>query len=322
LSLTGGCNIEDISQLLKENPEIHMSIGKRQVGIDEFVKLMSTPVQHASVCVTGVSRVDHISRVTSDRVWVNDYNNIILTDTTGITIHRVTDLAQWYIGGLHTVNSFGELIYIDNKLNINKLSLENKTLTSVLWVTSEWLPRCVYCSPTTGDLIVGIWETVTETGIVITYSNTGQQTLTIQHDNNGQTLYCQPMYITENTNDDIIVADYSEHKAGAVVVTDCKGRHRFSYTGPPLGSPLYPLGICTDALSHILVCDLNSDTVHMIDKDGHFLSLLLTKQHGIYRPYSLNYDERTHLLWVGSHETNKVCVYRYRLRRYSLTGKY
>ncbi|XP_056003816.1 uncharacterized protein LOC125667347 isoform X2 [Ostrea edulis] len=312
LSLTEGFNMEDVSQLLRGIPEIQMTTGKRQVGIDECVKLMSTPVLHTSVCVTGVSHVYHIFRVMSDRVWVSDYN-LILTDTTGDTIHCVTDVTSWYRGGVHTVNSSGELIYIDSDYNINKLSVDNHTVTTQIEYTSPWKPECVYCSPSTGDLMVGMWNY--KTGKVTRYNSSGQHILTIQHDNKRQTLYSDPYYITENKNGDIIVTDLSRC---AVVVTERGGRHRFSYTGPPSGSSLYPRGICTDALSHILVCDDNTHTVQMIDKDGHFLSLLLTRQHGINLPYSLNYDDKTHLLWVGSRD-NTVSVYRYLQRRYSLT---
>jgi hypothetical protein len=315
LSLTEGCNMEDVSQLLRGIPEIQMSTGKRQIGIEECVKLMSTPVQHASVCVTGVNDVWHISRVTSNRVWVNSYHNLILTDTTGVTIHRVTGIPSlWYIG-LHTVNSCGELIYIDSKCNINKLSTDNTTVTTLLEYTSPWIPRCVYCSPTTGQLMVAMYNR--GTGKVILYSDQLHPVQTVQHDNTGHSLYRLPGYITENKNGDIIVSDYYH----GVVVTERGGRHRFSYTGPPSGSRLNPRGICTDALSHILVCDVRTHTVQMIDKDGHFLSLLLTQQHGIYRPNSMNYDDKTHLLWVKSYN-NTVCVYRYIQRRYSVTGKY
>ncbi|XP_056006941.1 uncharacterized protein LOC130050720 [Ostrea edulis] len=295
-----------------------MTTGKRQVGIDECVKLMSTPVLHTSVCVTGVSDVLHISRVKSDRVWVSDdEDNFILTDTTGDTIHRVTDIITLYVGGgLHTVNSSGELIYIDSELDINKLSTDNHTITRLLQCTSPWYPRCVYCSLSTGDLMVGMWNT--DTGKVTRYNSSGQHILTIQHDNTGHTMYSRPRYITENNNGDIIVSEWITINRGAVVGTERGGRHRFSYTGPPSGSSLDPRGICTDALSHILVCDVKTDTVQIIDKDGHFLSLLLT-QHGINKPFSLNYDDKTHLLWVGSLTTNTVSVYRYLQRRYSLT---
>ncbi|XP_056003897.1 uncharacterized protein LOC125682758 [Ostrea edulis] len=315
LSLTEGFNMEDVSQLLRGIPEIQMTTGKRQVGIDECVKLMSTPVLHTSVCVTGVSGVGHISRVMSDRVWISEYNNLILTDTTGDTIHRVTDIITLYTG-VHTVNSSGELIYIDSDDNINKLSVNNHTVTTQIECTYPWIPLCVYCSPSTGDLMVGMCNDDTGTGKVTRYNSSGQHILTIQHDNKRQTLYSEPFYITENTNGDIIVSDGLRD---AVVVTERGGRHRFSYTGPPSGSSLNPYGICTDALSHILVCDLNTDTVQMIDKDGHFLSLLLTPQHGINTPRGLNYDDKTHLLWVGSQYTNTVSVYRYLQRRYSLT---
>ncbi|XP_056007514.1 uncharacterized protein LOC130050808 [Ostrea edulis] len=307
------------SQLLSVITEIQMTTRKRQVGIDECVKVTSTPVLHTSVCVTGVSRVLHISCVISDRVWVSNYNNIILTDTTGDVIHRVTNITLG-ITGKHTVNNSGELIYIDSVRNINKLSTDNQTVTTLLQRPSLCYPVCVYCSPSTGDLMVGVRITDTKTGKVTRYNSSGQHILTIEHDNAGHTLYNGPRYITENKNGDIIVSDWiNVNRGGAVVVTERGGRHRFSYTGPPSGSSLAPLGICTDALSNILVCDNKTHTVQMIDKDGHFLSLLLTRQHGINYPYSLNYDDKTHLLWVGSLYSNTVSVYRYLQRRYSLT---
>ncbi|XP_052695526.1 uncharacterized protein LOC128173892 [Crassostrea angulata] len=80
-----------------------------------------------------------------------------------------------------------------------------------------------------------------------------------------------------------------------------------------------PLGICTDALSHILVCDFKTSTVQMLNKDGQFLSHLLTKSQEIGLPHSLSYDVNTHRLWVGSENNNKVCVYRYITRQDALT---
>ncbi|XP_056008488.1 uncharacterized protein LOC125660935 [Ostrea edulis] len=313
-SLTEEFNMEDVSQLLRGIQEIQIITGKRQVGIDQCLKLTSTPVLHTSVCVTGVSHVDHISRVMSDRVWVSDRINLILSDKTGDTIRRVTGITI-LDKGLHTVNSSGDLIYIDIELNIKELFRKNNTVTTLLRSTSQWTPVSVYCSPCTGDLMIGIFNIDTKTGKVTRYNSSGQHILTIQHDNTGHILYSEPQYITENKNGDIIVSDFGR----AVVVTERGGRHRFSYRGPSSGSPFYPRGICTDAMSHILVCDNKTHTVQMIDKDGQFLSLLLTQQHGINTPRSLNYDDKTHLLWVGSGDNNTVSVYRYIQRSHSLT---
>eukprot|EP00105_Crassostrea_gigas_P042755 XP_019926903.1 PREDICTED: tripartite motif-containing protein 3 isoform X2 [Crassostrea gigas] len=156
-------------------------------------------------------------------------------------------------------------------------------------------------------------------GKVTRYNQSGQLTQTIQYNNTGRGLYRGLRYITENNNGDVVVSDFV---SGAVVVTERGGRHRFTYTGHPSGSRLWPYGICTDALSHILVCDVITHTVQMINKDGQFLSHLLTKSQEMGGPWGLSYDVNTHRLWVGSEYNKKVCVFRYITRQDALTDKH
>eukprot|EP00105_Crassostrea_gigas_P003271 XP_011416072.2 PREDICTED: uncharacterized protein LOC105320016 [Crassostrea gigas] len=279
--------------------------GNQQQGNECLLKLMSPPEFLHSLTVTGISCPVHISRVTSDRVWVSDIN-IILTNTTGVPLHRLNDFCGSY--GLHTVNSESELIYIDRNYNINKLSKDMNTTTTFLKRTdTTWEPQCVFWSPPTGDLLVGMYRKEPVTGKVTRYNQSGQLTQTIQYDNTGLEMYSVPQYITENNNGNVLVSD-----SGAIVVTERGGRHRFTYTGHPTGSGLDPRGICTDALSHILVCDCRTNTVQILDKDGQFLSHLLKESENV-DPYSLCYDVNSHRLWVGSGswDNNKVCVYRY-----------
>ncbi|XP_062590361.1 uncharacterized protein LOC134251966, partial [Saccostrea cucullata] len=273
-------------------------------------------VLQESVRVSGVSECSYITHVSSDRVWISDTKgNLILTNTRGDILDRVTDLYK-YIGGVHTVTRDSGVIYEDSHHNLIKLSTD-KVKTKVIPITSPWYPYCVYSSPSTGDLLVGMDNTDTRTSQVNRYSDTGEHIQTIQHDNTGQRLYSRPLYITENRNGDVIVSDIWH----GVVVTDRRGRHRFSYTGPPSGSRLDPQGICTDALSHILVCDVNTGTVHIIDQDSLFLSQIETKQHWIDKPWSLSYDCETQLLWVGSYYNNTVNIYRLIVEGDNLTDK-
>ncbi|XP_052693196.1 uncharacterized protein LOC128171447 [Crassostrea angulata] len=319
LSMTESLNKEDVMESLSAIQITER--GNRRVGNQCLLKLTSGAEFHQSLTVTGVYCCDHISCVTSDRVWVSGINNLMLTDTTGVPLHRVEDSCS-YISGLHTVNSESELIYIDWNSNINKLSKDMKTTTTFIERTdSTWEPRCVYWSPSTGDLLVGMYNSDTKTGKVTRYNQSGQLTQTIQNDNTGRGLYRSPNYITENNNGDVVVSDIIDFVSGTVVVTERGGRHRFSYTGHPSGSRLWPCGICTDALSHILVCDGRTKTVQMINKDGQFLSHLLTKSQEMGVPWSLSYDVNTHRLWVG-YNNNKVCVYRYITRQDALTDKH
>ncbi|XP_065937673.1 uncharacterized protein [Magallana gigas] len=316
LSMTESLNKEDVMESLSAIQITER--GNRRVGNQCLLKLTSGAELHQSLTVTGVDRCEHISCVTSDRVWVSDWrNNLMLTDTTGVPLHRVEDSCRGV--GIHTVNSESELIYIDrNYININKLSKDMKTTTTFIERTgSTWRPRCVYWSPSTGDLLVTMYNYRTETGKVTRYNQSGQLTQTIQHHNTGPGLYSIPNYITENNNGDVVVSVLY-----AVVVTERGGRHRFSYTGHPSGSRLQPRGICTDALSHILVCDGITDTVQILNKDGQFMSHLLTESQEMRLPYSLGYDVNTHRLWVGSRWNNKVCVYRYITRQDALTDEH
>nr|XP_022287940.1 uncharacterized protein LOC111100403 isoform X4 [Crassostrea virginica] len=312
--------IKMLVNLMKEIRLVPSGIPRR-AGVEDLLTLLSSPVVQKSLSVTGVKKCNHISCVTPDRVWVSDWDNLILTDTaTGKQLHSVEDSLD--LGsGIHTVNSEGELIYIDKEHNIIKLCNDMKTTTTLIKHTdTTWEPWCVYCSPSSGDLLVGMCRRDTNTGKVMRYDNTGKYKQTKPHDDNTpHTLYVLPIYITENNNGDVLVSDWSR---AAVVVTSGEGVHRFSYTGPPSGSRLQPVGICTDVMSHILVIDDNTDTVQMLDRDGQFLSYVLTRQTpGMdYTPWSLSYDVTTNAVWVGSDDNNTMSVCQYINRHLHLTG--
>ncbi|XP_078341293.1 uncharacterized protein LOC144617772 isoform X1 [Crassostrea virginica] len=294
----------------------------RRAGVEDLLTLLSSPVVQKSLSVTGVKYCSHISCVTPDRVWVSDGNNIILTDTaTGKQLHSVEHSFNSY-SGKHTVNCEGELIYIDKERNIIKLCNDMETTTTLIKHTNTtWIPLCVYCSPSSGDLLVGMYRLATPTGKVMRYDNTGKHKQTIpHHDNTPHTLYKNPLFITENNNGDVLVSDFDRE---AVVVTSGEGVHRFSYTGPPSGSRLRPGGICTDVMSHILVSDLITRTVQMLDRDGQFLSYVLTRQTlGMdYTPWSLSYDVTTHAVYVGSFNNNTMSVCRHINRHLHLTDE-
>lgn len=310
LSMTDSLNkkavVGALSQIkIKENC-------KRCVGDDRLLTLMYRPQIHNYFSVNNAKVCHHISRVSSDRVWVSDSLNRVLTDNTGKSLHKLEVPFAGVQRGLNTVNRDSEMIFIDTRnekyhddIVIKKLSKEMKGTT--IFIDSKLLtgsPRCVFCSPSSGDLLIGVYQKV------IRYDQTGKLTQIIQNDTNGIALFDEPRYLTENKNGDIVVSDSS-----SVVVTENGGKYRFSYKGYPSGSVLMPRGICTDALLHILLCDERTKSVQILDKDGQFLSYLLSRPSGIFEPYSLSYDYNTHRLWVGSFIVNKLCVYNYLMRK-------
>lgn len=255
----------------------------------------------------------HISCVTSDQAWVSDNkSNTILTNTTGNTLNYLNDIKSGF--GVHTVNSENELIYIDSNNIIKKLSKDMKnTIIFIDSIDSTLKPLCVFWSLSTEDLLIGLYKKQSSSGIVMRYNKARQLTQTIQHDNSGLEMFHYPIYLTENNNGDVVVSDRS-----AVVVTERGGEHRFTYTGHPSGSGLMPFRICVDTMAHILFCDARTNRVHILDKDGQFLSYLPIELDdwdwdcsNIKTQYGLCYNFYNRSLWVGSIDYDEMCVYSY-----------
>ncbi|XP_078327696.1 uncharacterized protein LOC144623217 [Crassostrea virginica] len=317
-------NIDELVKLLSDI-DITESGKQRRAENKLQLTLMLSPVFQKSLSVPGVILCYHISCLKPDLVWVSDDRNIVLANkATGDTLYHLGNVKVPGTGK-HTVNSDRELIYIcshNDHYNISKLS-ENRKTTTLLIENMDplWKPLCVHCSPSSGDLLVGMHRCYTDThqGKVIRYDKTGKHTQTIPDNNTLDDLYGKPLFITENNNGDVVVSD-SGH---AVVVTSRKGVHRFSYTGhPPSGPQLCPEGVCTDALSHILVADAKS-TIHMLSQDGEFLKYLLRNQSpesDNFTAFGLSYDPYTHCLWVGSWNDKTLSVYRHINRHPAILG--
>ncbi|XP_052677880.1 protein wech-like [Crassostrea angulata] len=274
---------------------------REKSDVKQTLSLSSSVTKVRQYIVPGVSSVLHISLGKSGRFWGNDNDgNLVQTDLQGNQLQMI--LTSGGTQSYHTVTQDGNLIYTDrdNKV-INRITQDN-TITGFI-KTGDWRPLSIHSSYINGDILVGM-ET-DEEAKVTRYNKTGTEIQNIQRDNKGQALcvYSYPHHITENINGDVCVSDYNN----AVVVVDKSGQHRFSYTGKR--SEFDPYGICTDVLGHILVCDDISKTVHLLDQDGQFLSLLLPPQQGIKYPRSVCVDDEKNM-WIGEFY-NVVKVYKY-----------
>ncbi|XP_061167481.1 uncharacterized protein LOC133176373 [Saccostrea echinata] len=284
-----------------------MKSTSEQTKQDKHVKSDKKQTMSLSVSVTkvrefkvpGVDDVYHVSLDQSDRLWISDlYSNLVQTDLQGNVIQKIKTSGR--NEGYHTVTQDGDLIFTDRKKKVINRITQDNSITEFI-KTGDWKPLSIHSSHINGDLLVGMMK---DREAKVTRYKTGKELQNIQRDNKGQRLYETPYYITENINGDICTSDFNKR---AVVVVNKSGQHRFSYTGQESG--FRPFGICTDVLGHILVCDDYSDTVHLLDQDGQFLSLLLTQQQGVYAPRSVCVDDENNL-YVGQ-LGNTLTVYKY-----------
>ncbi|XP_061178899.1 uncharacterized protein LOC133187512 [Saccostrea echinata] len=188
------------------------------------------------------------------------------------------------------VTGDGDIVYSDWKTRtVNKVK---NGQTEELIRLQNWAPSKL-CVTSSGDLLVIIYSDDKTQVKVVRYSGSTEKQ-TIQFDEEGKPMYSgnrNVMYITENRNLDICVADCG---AGAVVVVNRSGNLRFKYTGhPEQKRPFDPYGITTDSKSHILTTDCNNHCIHILNHDGQFL-------HSIYNcdlkdPFGLHVDKSDNL---------------------------
>nr|XP_022310928.1 tripartite motif-containing protein 2-like [Crassostrea virginica] len=112
--------------------------------------------------------------------------------------------------------------------------------------------------------------------------------------------------MSENNNGDVCVSDVY---ANIVVVVDQTGRVRFRYDGTPDRREMSfgCRGIVTDALSQIIVTDINNNCLHILDQNGKFLRFV---DCGLLYPLGLSVDSEGRL-WVGSWKSGEIKVIEY-----------
>ncbi|XP_078310565.1 uncharacterized protein LOC111136273 [Crassostrea virginica] len=284
-----------------KSTEKQLKQSKEKSDVKQTLSLSSSVTKVREYSVPDVYNAVHVSADKSSRLWVsNNLGNLVQTDLQGNLLQKIQTSGTFQ--GYHTATQDGDLIYTDKKKKVIYRITPDKKITEFI-KSGDWTPLSVHSSRINGDILVGMIKD--GEAKVTRYSKTGKEIQNIQRDNQGQALYKKPHYITENINGDICTSDFNKD---TLVVVNKSGYHRFSYTGQR--SRFYPHGICTDVLGHILVCDKASDTVHLLDQDGRFLSVILSPQQGIACSRGVCMDDENNL-YVGQYGTNTVTVYKY-----------
>ncbi|XP_061171088.1 uncharacterized protein LOC133180633 [Saccostrea echinata] len=278
-----------------------------EIQVVHSIELDLKKLRQINVCTPA----NHLSLSSSGKFWgSNSSGNLILFDMEGNILKKISTNVLDVIG-YHTVTTEGHLLFTNAKCkSIFRVNSEINTTRVIS--TDDWEPGAIHSSHINGDMLVGMNKN--KKSNVTRYSKKGKKLQETQRGEEGDNLYKSITYITENINGDICTSDYTAH---SVVVVTRSGQHRFIYSGHQSQSGFHPYGICTDKLGHILVCNSycplfgrNCPSVHLLDMDGQFLSLLLPPDQCPKKPRALCLDDQDTLM-VGSEDSSTVTVYKY-----------
>lgn len=133
--------------------------GYRHVGTEFMLKCLPKVEFHHTFTVNDVFNCNHISCVNLDRIWVSGMiGGLNLSKRSGENLLHLNLNFMPLLSGYHTVNRDGDLIYIDNHYKLSKISKENNIIPICRTdeLSQEWASECVYSSPITEDILVGM----------------------------------------------------------------------------------------------------------------------------------------------------------------------
>ncbi|XP_061171073.1 uncharacterized protein LOC133180616 [Saccostrea echinata] len=288
--------------------EIAKQLGKIEIDLSGRFKLSSVTKVNEVTCRG--HKTFHLSLLHPQKIWASDsLGYLIQYDMVGNILQKISTSMREKQGN-HTVTKEGELLYTDIDKNTVYRVTSDMSINKLV-ETGSWVPGAIYSSPINGHILVGMGTK--SDNKVTRYNREGRKLQDIQWDEEGQTLYQSVNFITENNNGDICTSD---SRAKKVVVVTKLGEYRFSYSGNESQYRFCPYGICTDVLGHILVCNShiwyneNCSSIHLLNINGQFLSLLLTSEQYPAYYFTLCIDNQ-HNFWVGGWNSSTVSVYKY-----------
>lgn len=264
-------------------------------------------VQECSdISIPNIDKVMHISKVSPDIIWFNNTKEVVKIDHSGHILYKFEKYDMWG-SSTHTVDRNGHVLLIkDSKIMRVKSNGEYEIL-----FTPKSTPLSVYASQKNGDILLSVqysngneyWTKITR------YDEKGLLIPEFEYDKIQCRPQISPLYLCENDNTDVCISD---NYACLVKVFDKQGKKRFSYNGRPLHEDFSPTGICTDNVGHVLVCNQHKSnpSVHLLDKDGRFLSVILNDRHDIKDPWGLCVSDKGKL-YLGQNNCNVIKVFKF-----------
>lgn len=211
-----------------------------------------------------------------EHLWVIISNCLVRIDRKGKTIDSVEDAMRWH--GSFDVEKGGCMVYVHENHRVLKRKNKDETKT-IFELKIHELITCIHCSHTNNDILIVIRNLIKDTFKITRYDDKFEKSFKVIE--KGSLCEKWPVYITENTNGDIVTSD---HEKEAVVAIDKSGCHRFEYNGLYSDDGFFPADICTDNIGRILVVNIVKQNVHVLDENGCFLAVLFDQ-----KKYNLNW---------------------------------
>ncbi|XP_071169012.1 uncharacterized protein [Mytilus edulis] len=327
------CQMERSTKVSVPKPEISSKttlqfhpgeITQSNIGVLQSVDIILPEVKVSLSIVnhyqTNLSVVTHLSPCPDDSLWIACTQDKVLRKVKpeGFNLKTISTFNIKVYGMAITASD--DLLVSTGKSRLQMISSTSGKVTNNVFDISPLFPVAIHIT-SGGQIIVGGYND--ERRAVFVLNKSGDHEAVYDHDKHNQPIFSYPKRITTTSNGNIHVADYdTDEGSGKVVVLGPGGDVIHIYKGDTdinKKKPFKPVGIVTTPRDNVIVDDIDTHTLHILNNSGHLITYIKTTDNGIKYPCSLAFSP-TGQLYIGCAQQQGSTAKEAKLYKVNISG--
>ncbi|XP_076103872.1 uncharacterized protein LOC143072685 [Mytilus galloprovincialis] len=288
----------DCSKLLcnhckeKVHPELKNTENHQVVNIKDVCEKTGVELKINKQYQTELSEISVLSYSHDDSLWIYSYIDSVLQrvkpEGTKLNILSSFNIKVY---GMAVTQSKDLLISIGGT-RLKQISSNTGTLTDPLYNVSPLVPIAVHITSDNKVLVGCVNKDYPKQGrrVVILMNQNGDHERVYEHDQHKQPIFTLAWRLTSTSNGNIHVVDRVSDDRDRVVVLGQGGDIINIYTGDKeinKARPFGPIDIVTTPRDNVIVADLDTHTLHILNNAGLLMTCYKTSDINIMYPLSL-----------------------------------
>lgn len=251
-----------------------------------------------------ITAVTHISRVTSEIMWIENRDWFMKIDHSGRILFKHNINVYWGCSSF-TVDENGDVLYIHKDTEVIKMSSTGENPTRLIKNKGQLKIINICSTRLGGEVLLRVIDQKLNKywTYIARYNKNGEFLSQFEYKKYEQ--QTSPWFLSVNINGNICVSDQLDSKVRAF---DREGKKLYTYKGRPLHD-FRPTGICNDFHGHVLVCNEYYPSVHMLDMKGDFITMIIHGIKDVKDPWGLCADNGK--LFIGQKNCGMIKVFKY-----------
>ncbi|XP_052058186.1 uncharacterized protein LOC127698651 [Mytilus californianus] len=273
---------------------------------------------------TELEKITYVCPCIDQSIWLHSgkYGVLQRVKPEGTNL-KLMSTYNFIVYGMAVTPSNQLLLCVKGTSRIQQISCTGK-LTDSVFDVNPYLPTTIHVI-SENKLLVGAYEGKPGRNAVIIMDKKGDKETVYEHYKHNQPLFSYPLCITSTSNGNIQVVDkIPDYFTGKVVILGQDGHIKNEYAGHSTinkGTPFKPVDIVTTPSDNVIVIDLDTQILHILNNNGQFVTYFNIDEIGIRTPRSLAFNTAGQL-YIGCPRAADSKTKEAKLYKINITGFY